>query len=64
VEIVLTFDDLDATFARAQTVGTIVAPIRLRHWGLRDFRVLDPYSFYIRCTEPHDPLGRLSRSAT
>jgi dihydroneopterin aldolase len=61
VEIVLTFDDLDSTFVRAQAVGTIVAPIRLRHWGLRDFRVLDPYGFYIRCTEQHDPLGGAPR---
>lgn len=55
VEIVLTFDDLDAAFAAASSVGTILEPIRLRHWGLRDFRVEDPYGFYLRCTEPHDP---------
>lgn len=60
VEIVLTFDDLDATFEAARAVGTIVEPIRRRHWGLRDFRVLDPYGFYVRCTEPHDPTMRTS----
>lgn len=55
VEIVLTFDDLEATFEAARSVGTILEPIRRRHWGLRDFRVLDPYGFYVRCTELHDP---------
>ena len=55
VEMVLTFHDLDATFEAARSVGTIVEPIRRRHWGLRDFRALDPFGFYVRCTEPHDP---------
>lgn len=57
VEIVLTFDDLDAAFSRVGTMGTVVEPLRLRPWGLRDFRVMDPYGFYVRCTEPHDPLS-------
>lgn len=61
VEIVLTFNDLDATFSRAASLATTVEPIRMRHWGLRDFRVLDPYGFYVRCTEPHDPLISRSR---
>lgn len=55
VEIVLTFEDLDAAFAWARELGTIVEPIRVRAWGLRDFRVEDPYGFYVRCTERHDP---------
>jgi catechol 2,3-dioxygenase-like lactoylglutathione lyase family enzyme len=55
-EIVLTFDDLDAAFTQATSIVTTVEPIQLRHWGLRDFRVLDPYGFYVRCTEAHDPL--------
>lgn len=55
VEIVLTFEDLDATFARARELGTIVESMRLRSWGLRDFRMEDPYGFYVRCTERHDP---------
>jgi 7,8-dihydroneopterin aldolase/epimerase/oxygenase len=63
VEIVLTFDDLDAAFDRARELGRVIEPIRLRRWGLRDFRVLDPYGFYLRCTEAHDPLtGRSVRS--
>lgn len=55
IEIVLTFADIEAAFAAATSAGTIVEPIRERRWGLRDFRVLDPYGFYVRCTEPHDP---------
>jgi uncharacterized glyoxalase superfamily protein PhnB len=57
VEIILTFRDLDAALAIASRGGTVVAPIERRPWGLRDFRVLDPYGFYVRCTEPHDPLS-------
>jgi uncharacterized glyoxalase superfamily protein PhnB len=57
VEIVLTFDDIEQAFERASAIGAVVEPIRERHWGLRDFRLIDPYGFYVRCTEPHDPLS-------
>jgi dihydroneopterin aldolase len=60
VEIVLTFPDLDAALAAVGAEGTVVEGIRRRHWGLRDFRMLDPYGFYVRCTEPHDPTAARS----
>lgn len=33
----------------------IVTEIKLRPWGLRDFRISDPFGFYLRITEPWDP---------
>lgn len=61
VEIVLTFADLDAAHERAAALGAVVEPLRVRHWGLRDFRVSDPYGFYVRCTEPHDVVSGARR---
>lgn len=57
VEIVIVVDDLDAVYAAAREFATIVGPLRERPWGLRDFRVEDPFGYYLRITEPHDPLA-------
>ena len=56
VEIVIVVEDLDAVYAAARQFATIVAPLRDRPWGLRDFRLEDPNGYYVRITEPHDPL--------
>lgn len=58
VEVVIVVEDLDAVYAAARDVARIVAPLQERPWGLRDFRVLDPFGYYLRITEPHDPLAR------
>lgn len=63
VELVVVVDDLDRAFASAGAAGRIVAPPRSRPWGARDFRVLDPYGFYVRITEPHDPLASPAQPA-
>jgi len=57
VEIVIVVDDLDAVHAAAQSFARIVSPLRARPWGLRDFRLEDPFGYYLRVTEPHDPLA-------
>jgi len=51
VEVVIAVRDLDALHARAAQAGGIVREPGLRAWGLRDFRVVDPYGYYIRFTE-------------
>ena len=48
VEIVIEVEDLDAAFARAR--DHVAEPIRLRPWGLRDFRLADPDGYYLRVT--------------
>lgn len=55
VEIVIVVDDLDAVYAAAQGFARIVSPLRERPWGLRDFRLEDPFGYYLRVTELHDP---------
>jgi dihydroneopterin aldolase len=51
VEVVLAVHDLDPLHARASELGCVVSPLERRHWGPRDFRIADPYGYYIRFTE-------------
>jgi len=32
----------------------IVEKLKLQPWGLKDFRVEDPFGYYVRVTTPHD----------
>lgn len=52
VEIVLIVDDLDRLYEVARQMGAVVGELRQRPWGARDFRVADPFGFYLRFTEP------------
>jgi len=54
VEIVVVVEDLDALYARARAFAAVLEPLRQRPWGLRDFRLADPFGYYLRITEPHD----------
>lgn len=51
VEIIVTTSDLDALYERAKELGAIVEPMRMRPWGVRDFRIADPFGYYLRITE-------------
>lgn len=55
VEIVIPVEDLDAMHDALRATGRVVEPPRRRAWGARDFRVEDPFGYYLRITEPHDP---------
>ena len=52
VEIVVAVPDLDELYDRARQAGCVVGALTSRAWGLRDFRVADPFGYYIRFTEP------------
>lgn len=54
VEIVVVVDDLDALYERARAFAAVLEPLRQRPWGPRDFRLADPFGYYLRITEPHD----------
>ena len=51
VEIIVEVEDLDALYAEARAFAEIVAPLQDRPWGARDFRVADPFGYYLRITE-------------
>jgi uncharacterized glyoxalase superfamily protein PhnB len=57
VEITFPVDDVENLWER---VGRhlpkkqISQPLEIKRWGKRDFRVIDPFGFYVRFTEPVD----------
>jgi dihydroneopterin aldolase len=51
VEIIVTTTELDALYERAKALDAVVEPLRTRKWGARDFRIADPFGYYIRITE-------------
>lgn len=56
VEIVIPVDDIDTYHDKISKFANIVDPLVLRPWGLKDFRIEDPFGFYLRITEKHDIL--------
>lgn len=58
VEIVVPVDDLDSAYRTARGARCVVEPIAEQAWGARDFRIEDPFGFYVRFTEPHAVTSR------
>ena len=54
VEIILLVDDLEATLSALPPTTPLLAPIQSRPWGVRDFRIEDPFGYYLRVTERYD----------
>ena len=51
VEIVMEVDDLSVAHRRVLASGhPVFEPPQQRPWGLRDFRIVDPDSYYLRIT--------------
>lgn len=57
VEIVVPVANLGRLYAVARRARCVVEALRLRPWGARDFRIEDPFGYYIRVTEKHDVLA-------
>jgi len=55
VEIVIEVEDVVALHETARGFATILSPLQRRPWGARDFRVADPFGYYLRITEPLAP---------
>ncbi len=56
VEIVIPVGDIVTYYEQVKKFANVVDELRLRPWGLNDFRVEDPFGFYLRITERHDIL--------
>lgn len=54
VEVVLTTSHLDELYAKLKGDDCVVEKIETKPWGLCDFRMKDPYGYYLRLTTPHD----------
>jgi lactoylglutathione lyase len=56
VEIVIPVDNIDAFYESVKADVKVVDEFQLRPWGLKDFRIEDPFGFYLRFTERHNVL--------
>ncbi len=56
IEIVVMIKEIENFYHDMKKFVTIVEELEKKPWGLRDFRIEDPFGFYIRFTEPHNIL--------
>jgi len=61
VEIVLMVDDVEAYYERVKNGAHVVKPLGMQAWGLKDFRVLDPFGYYLRFTSLHNVLNETEK---
>jgi len=56
VEIIIMVADVEKYYARVRDIANVVKELGMRSWGLKDFRIVDPFGFYIRITSFHNVL--------
>jgi len=59
VEIIIPVDQVERFYNRVRKFAKIVQPLQLKKWGRRDFRIVDPFGFYLRITERYEWAGKL-----
>lgn len=56
VEIVVMVNNVESYYEKVKVFANIVEPLVLQPWGLKDFRIVDPFGYYLRVTTPHNIL--------
>jgi hypothetical protein len=56
VELVLMVDEIESFYEEVKNVANIVEPLVRQPWGLKDFRCVDPFGYYLRFTSKHNIL--------
>jgi len=59
VEIIIPVDRVERFYNGVRKFAKIVQPLQLKKWGRRDFRIVDPFGFYLRITERYEWIGKL-----
>lgn len=54
VEVVLMMKDVEGIYKKVKKFAKITDKLVTRPWGLKDFRIIDPFGYYLRITEPHN----------
>lgn len=57
VEIVIMIDNIEEFYNEVKKFAKIVEELKYKSWGLKDFRVEDPFGFYIRFTQKFNILN-------
>ena len=56
VEIVIMTDNIERLYKEVKTFAKVVEELKTQPWDLKDFRIEDPFGFYLRFTEAHNIL--------
>ncbi|PIV43181.1 MAG: hypothetical protein COX92_01120 [Candidatus Nealsonbacteria bacterium CG_4_10_14_0_2_um_filter_40_15] len=56
VEICIIVEDIEKFYNNVKTFTKVIEELQLKPWGLKDFRIEDPFGFYLRFSEPHNIL--------
>lgn len=56
VELVIMVDDVDEYYEQVKIFANVIEELATKPWGLRDFRIEDPFGFYLRITSIHNIL--------
>ena len=59
VEIIIPVDQVERFYRSVRKFAKIVQPLQLKKWGRRDFRIVDPFGFYLRITEKYEWIHKL-----
>lgn len=54
VEIGIMVTDVERYYEKVKDFANVVEPLAIRAWGLKDFRVEDPFGYYLRITSIHN----------
>ena len=57
VEIVFLVSDIESLYKKAKSLNCVFEELNTTPWGLKYFRIVDPWGFYIRFTEHHNILS-------
>lgn len=56
VEVIIMVDDVEEYYSKVKSFANVVEELVLQPWGLKDFRVEDPFGYYLRITTKHNIL--------
>ena len=62
MEIIIPVDQVERFYKSVKKFAKIVQPLQLKKWGRRDFRIVDPFGFYLRITERYEWVRKLNAS--
>lgn len=56
VELVVMVEDIESYYEKVKDTASVVEPLIKQPWGLQDFRIADPFGYYLRFTSKHNIL--------
>lgn len=56
VEIIIFVNDIETYYEKVKKFASVVEELTLQPWGDKDFRIADPFGFYLRFSSPYNTL--------